>query len=148
MLMVLLAGLLFKPVAAAPVAPADLHGKHVVFIVWLASKAHPTDLKVQQHLESLGCVVKMVDDVAPASEAAGQDLIVISSTVSAKNVEGRFKHTPTPVMLWECNILDDMSMTGKHQEVDYGEDEKPEQTYIWLVNAPHPLSAALYQGPV
>ncbi len=115
-------------------------------MVWLASKSHPTDVKVQQHLESLGCVVKMVDDVAPASAADGQDLIVISSTVSGKNVEGRFKHSTTPVMLWESNILDDMSMTGKHQEVDWGEDEKPEQTYIWLVNAPHPLSAGLPNG--
>ena len=145
-LVVMLAGVLVQPMAAAPVAPADLHGRHVLFVVWLASKAHPTDLKVQQHLESLGCVVKMVDDVAPASEADGQDLIVISSTVSGKNVEGRFKQITKPVLLWEANILDDMSMTGKRQDVDYGEDEKAEQTYIWLVNAPHPLSGGLPNG--
>lgn len=143
---VLFAGVLAVPLSAAPLNSADLHGKHVLFIVWLDSKAHPTDLKVQQHLESLGCVVKMVDDVAPVTAADGQDLIIISSTVSGKNVEGRFKHSTTPVLLWESNILDDMSMTGKHQDVDWGEDEKPEQTYIWLVNAPHPLAAGLPNG--
>ena len=141
-----LASALIVPLRAAPPNPAELPGKHVLFVVWLGSKAHPTDLKVQHHLESIGWVVKMVDDVAPVTAAEGQDLIVISSTVSGKNVEGRFKHSPLPVVLWESNILDDMSMTGKHQDVDWGEDEKPEQTYIWLVNAPHPLAAGLPNG--
>ena len=142
----LLAGALATPLAAAPLTPADLHGKHVLFVVSLVSKSHPTDLKVLQHLESLGLVVKTVDDVTPVTAAEGQDLVIISSTVSGKNVEGRFKHSTTPVLLWESNILDDMSMTGKHQDVDWGEDEKPEQTYLWLVNAPHPLSAGLPNG--
>ena len=137
----LLAG--FPRVALA--AP-DLHGERVLLVESLASKSHPTDVKVQQHLESLGCVLKVVDDTATAGAAEGQDLIIISSTVSGKNVEGHFKNIATPVLLWESNILDDMSMTGKHQDVDWGEDEKPEQTYIWMVNAPHPLAGGLPNG--
>jgi hypothetical protein len=143
---ILFALALAAPLPAAPSVSAGLRGTHILFVVSLASKAHATDVKVQQHLESLGCVVKMADDVAPVTAAEGQDLVVISATVSGKNVEGRFKSSPTPVLLWESNILDDMSMTGRHQDVDWGEDEKPEQTYLWLVNAPHPLAGGLPNG--
>jgi len=45
--------------------------------------------------------------MSPRHAAEGQDLVVISATVSGKNVEGRFKSSPTPVLLWESNILDE-----------------------------------------
>lgn len=47
-------------------------------------------------------------------------------------------------MTWENDYLDDLAMTGKRIDTDFGEVEK--ERYLWLVNAPHPLSAHLPAG--
>lgn len=47
-------------------------------------------------------------------------------------------------MTWENDYLDDLAMTGKRINSDFGEVEK--ERYLWLVNAPHPLSANLSAG--
>lgn len=39
-------------------------------------------------------------------------------------------------MTWENDYLDDLAMTGKRINTDFGEVEK--ERYLWLVNAPHP----------
>jgi hypothetical protein len=49
-----------------------------------------------------------------------------------------------PLLTWENDLLDDLAMSGKRHDVDFGEVEK--ERYLWLVNAPHPVSAGLPAG--
>ena len=71
-------------------------------------------------------------------------LVIISSTVAAKNVHPGWRQLAAPLLTWENDLLDDLAMTGKRSGADYGEAEK--ERYLWLVNAPHPLSAGLPAG--
>lgn len=57
---------------------------------------------------------------------------------------GRYKHSTVPIVTWENDVLDDMSMAGKRHDADFG--DVPEERFLWLVNAPHPLSAGLPAG--
>lgn len=47
-------------------------------------------------------------------------------------------------MTWEVDYVDDLAMTGKRSDVDYGTEKN--QRYLWLVNAPNKLSAGLKAG--
>jgi hypothetical protein len=49
-----------------------------------------------------------------------------------------------PLITWEAYILDDLAMTGKTEDVDFGTDER--ERHLWLVNAPHPLAGGLSAG--
>ena len=71
-------------------------------------------------------------------------LVIISSTVAAKNVHPGWRQLAVPLLTWENDLLDDLAMTGKRSGADYGEAEK--ERYLWLVNAPHPPSAGLPAG--
>jgi len=105
------------------------------------------DAKVQEHLAALGFTVTFADQRDPVSAADGKDVVVISSGVSAHVLEGKYKAVPVPIVLWESYVLPHMGMTAKKQEGDFGtKDEK--LRYLWLVNAPHPLSAGLPAGMV
>jgi hypothetical protein len=122
-------------------------GKKVLFV--LQEKTKPdniaTDAKVRQHLEALGFSVQVVDQAAPASVATGADLVVISSTVSAQVIEGKYKAISAPIVTWESYILPHMGLTGRKLDADFG-TQKEKIRYIDVVNAPHPLAAGLPAG--
>ncbi|MDB6126310.1 MAG: hypothetical protein JWM35_206 [Verrucomicrobia bacterium] len=103
------------------------------------------DAKVQEHLAALGFAVTVIDQRDPITAADGKDVIVISSGVSAHVVEGKFKSVPVPVVTWEAYIQPHMGMTGKKEDTDFGTREGKIR-YLWLVNAPHPLSGGLPAG--
>ena len=105
------------------------------------------DAKMRERLEALGFTVTLVDQRDPASAADGKDLVVITSGVSAHGLEGKYKSVAVPVITWESYILPHMGMTAKRQEVDFGTAEGKFR-YLWLVNAPHPLSGGLPAGMV
>jgi len=135
-------------VAAVSAQAAPLgQGKKLLFVLQQKSKPDniATDTKVRQHLEALGFSVQVVDQTAPASAADGADLVVISSTVSAQVVEGKFKSTTVPIITWESYILPHMGLTGRKLDSDFG-TQKEKVRYLDLVNAPHPLAAGLPAG--
>ncbi|MDB6170671.1 MAG: putative lipoprotein transrane [Verrucomicrobia bacterium] len=109
---------------------------------------HP---KMLEHLKSLGFVVTVTDEFSPLELATQSDLVLISEQVGASELNQKYKDLAVPCIVMENDIYDDMNLTGKKIDVDYGEimetDRKhaPER-YIWLVNAPHPLSAGLPAG--
>ena len=103
------------------------------------------DAKVQEHLTALGFTVTVIDQRDPVSAAEGKDVVIISSGVSAHVVEGKFKSLAVPIVTWESYIQPHMGMTGKKEETDFGTREGKIR-YLWLVNAPHPLSAGLPAG--
>ncbi|PUZ27315.1 hypothetical protein DCM91_08305 [Chitinophaga costaii] len=102
------------------------------------------DERIKFYLDSLGYTVKFVDAAEPVSAADGADLVIISANVSARAIGDKYKDVKIPILMWESDLQDDLRYTGKHREVDFGKGEKDH--YIWLVNAPHPLSAGLPAG--
>ena len=141
-LLVSFLALAFAAHAATPAA-----GKKLLFVVQLKAAADiaAADAKVKEHLQALGFAVTTVDQREPAPAAAGSDVILISSSVSGHVVEGKFKTVPVPVVTWEAFVLPHMGMTGKKEDTDFGTKDGKIR-YLWMVNAPHPLSAGLPAG--
>lgn len=102
------------------------------------------DEAIRQHLTRRGWAVTLAGQDAAPQAAQGMALVIISSTVAAKNVHPGWRQLAVPLLTWENDLLDDLAMTGKRSGADYGEAEK--ERYLWLVNAPHPLSAGLPAG--
>jgi len=96
------------------------------------------------YLKKLGFVVREADEHAPPEAVAGQHLIVISESVDALDVGGKYRSTPVPLITFENDLLGDLEMTGQKNGRDYGTDD--DQRFIWVVNAPHPLAAGLGPG--
>ena len=119
-------------------------GRRILFVVQL--KAAPAtvaaDAVVRQHLEDEGYTVTQIDETA--SPPPRQDLVVISSSVSAHKLEAKYRESPLPVVTWESYLLPHMGMSGMKEDTDFGTAKK--NRYLWMVNAPHPLSAGLHAG--
>lgn len=129
--------------------PLTGHAANRTLLFVSQTKAAPdivaADARAQEHLAQLGFIVTFADQHEPITVADGKDVIVISSGVSAHVVEGKFKSVPVPVVTWESYVLPHMGLTGKKEEADFGTREG-KQRYLWMVNAPHPLSAGLPAG--
>lgn len=117
---------------------------NILYVLRMEYRDRPIDELVKKHLDSLGYTVTFTDQSAPVDKATRYDLIIISSTVGSQDFEGKYKDVTTPILSWENDILDDMRFTGRNKDVDFG--EVAGEHYIWMVNAPHPLSAGLPSG--
>jgi hypothetical protein len=104
------------------------------------------DRRIAEHLRGLGFVVTTADESAPAEAARGKDLIVISESVDAFPIGDKYTYLPVPVVCWENDLYDDLRMTGKRLNVDYGTNRTTKATTLRLVDAPHPMSAGLAGG--
>ncbi|MGU7775433.1 hypothetical protein ACV229_35340 [Burkholderia sp. MR1-5-21] len=129
------------PAAAAETQP-DV--TRVAMLVQLGGPNLKVDERVGAHLETRGYAVRFIDQAATPDAARDADMVVISSTVSAKNVSAGWRTLDKPLVTWENDLLDDLAMTGKRHDVDFGETGK--ERYVWLVNAPHPIAAGLPAG--
>lgn len=121
-------------------------GRKVVMVVQMNGPNLGVDQKAAAHLEARGYSVRMVDQAQTPNSVGGVDLVIISSTVSSKDVPSGWRALPVPLLTWENDLLDDFAMTGKRHDVDFG--EAPKERYLWLVNAPHPIAAGLPAGVV
>jgi hypothetical protein len=90
-------------------------------------------------------MVTMVSDVNPPP-AEGYDLVFLASDVKAKTVTYTYRMTKVPIFTLKPWLLDFLGMTGYEPQKDYGEDEKEEQSFLWLVNAPNPIQAGFPNG--
>lgn len=106
--------------------------------------ASPSDAKVRERLAERGFVVRVVDQAAEPAAAGRADVVVISSSVSAKDVRPGWRNLTVPIVTWENDLLDDLAMTGKRHDVDFGEADK--ERYLWIVNAPQTMAAGLPAG--
>jgi hypothetical protein len=161
-----LAACLMMPmlVVGAPLDKSVARGKKLLYVmnyteVDLAKKEDPPrpdlvkmkqevldeDWKVVDHLKSLGFVVATCDELADVDLTRGKDLVVISESVNAFQVAGKYAQLSIPVIVAENDIFDDMHMTGKRLRVDYGTFARGATT-LQLFNAPHALSAGLGAG--
>ena len=132
--------------AVSTQAVAASHGKNVLLVVRKEGKSLAYDQQIEQHLTARGFTVTLYDQYQPAARAKDFDLVVLSSTVRSRDLLGAYRDTPVPLVTWESDLLDDMGMSGKRPDTDFGKTDK--QHALWLVNAPHPLAAGLPAGIV
>jgi hypothetical protein len=127
-------------------AKADDARNTIVMLVQLNGPNIAIDERIAAHLRERGYAVQLVDQNYPPELARDAGLIVISSTVSSKDVLPGWRTLPVPLVTWENDLLDDLAMSGKRHDVDFGETDK--ERYLWMVNAPHPVSAGLPAGTI
>ncbi len=119
--------------------------KKVLYVTRLEHRDRTMDDKVRAYLEKRGMTVTMVDESTPSSAARGEDLVIISSVVSARDMAGTsYKDVPVPLVTWEADLFDSLRFTGSKKGEDFGEIEK--EHYINVVNAPNPLAGGLPAG--
>jgi hypothetical protein len=120
-------------------------GKKLLLVAATSSPTAAVDANTKKHFESLGMIVTMVSDINPPS-ADAYDLVYLASDVKAKTVTNTYRTTAVPVFTTKPWLLDFLGMTGYQPQKDYGEDEKEEQSFLWLVNAPNPIQAGFPNG--
>ena len=120
-------------------------GKKILLIAAMESGTAAVDANIKKHFEQLGMKVTMVPDVNPPS-AEGYDLVFLASDVKAKTITSTYRTTTVPIFTTKPWLLDFLGMTGYQPQKDYGEDEKEEQSFLWLVNAPNPIQAGFPNG--
>ena len=109
------------PAAHAALAPwSALAGKTVLFVTGGADSPTPNDdALVARHLVQLGLVVHTVDAAAPASDAGGAALIVLSSTANAHVLGDKYADTPVPVFTWNTYDYPNLGLTGRVLHRDF-----------------------------
>jgi hypothetical protein len=144
--------------ATAKAAPSTPSGKRVFYVTRLeevpgASERHQqiqqqglaADRIVAAHLEQMGFKVTFVDQTVDPAQAAGYDLVVLSSVVQSREMaDTGFKDVKVPLLTWENDLMDSLRLTGRRKGVDYGEVEK--EHYIRIINAPHALAGGVPNG--
>jgi hypothetical protein len=120
-------------------------GKKLLLIAALSSPTGAVDANIKKHFESLGMIVNMVADADPP-QAEGYDLVFLASDIKAKTITNAYRNTKVPVFTTKPWLLDFLGMTGYQPQKDYGEDEKEEQSFLWLINAPNPIQAGFPNG--
>jgi len=127
-------------------AAPSTKAKRIVLVVRVEGKDLAIDQKIQQYLTQRGFSVTLHSQYAPIDVAHDADLVILSSTIRSHDLLGAYRHIPVPLLTWENDLLDDLAMTGKRIEHDFGSMET--QRYVWLVNAPHPMAAGIPAGVV
>jgi len=113
-------------------------------ILYVVGKNAPkgADKAVIEHLKSRGFAVEVKQDTAAqAADADGKDLVIISESVLAKEINSKFRNVAAPIICSEPWLYDDFGMTGDTKFQDFG--RKGKQKDISISNAEHPMSAAL-----
>jgi hypothetical protein len=111
----------------------------ILFVVGNTS-LNAGDQAVYNRLTGQGYTVTVVDDGdSESSDADGKALVIISSTVTANQVNTKFRDVTTPVLVWERELYDDMQLASNS-----GRDNN--ETQVRIVGAGHVLAAGLANG--
>ncbi len=110
-------------------SPAQAKGKKILMVVGEPEKGETNDdVLVKKHFEDLGYVVTMATEDDPVTKAAGQDLIVLSSTADPREIVDKYADAVVPVFTWNTVDYPDMKLTGPERHVDF-ETIDPVQDY-------------------
>lgn len=119
-------------------------GRRLLLLVQQGGPNLATDEKLREYLQARGWQVTLAHQSVDPAQGVGFDLVVISSTVAAKDVQTGWRQLPVPLLTWENDFLDDLAMTGKRHDTDFGEVAK--ERHLWIVNAPHPMAGGVSAG--
>jgi thermitase len=119
--------------------------KNALFVVG-STTLNSGDNAVYSRLVELGYNVTLKTGLASTTaDATGKELVLISSTITAADVNTKFRNVTTPVIVWEPLLFDDMGMTSTSTSA-YGTTGG--QISVNVVNSTHPLSAGFPSGPL
>jgi len=127
---------------AASAAPV----KRILLVVRVEGQSLAIDQQIQKYLTQRGFAVTLHSQYVPVDAANEMDLVILSSTIRSHDLLGAYRHIPVPLLTWENDLLDDLAMTGKRIDRDFGSMQM--QRYVWLVNAPHPMASNIPAGVV
>jgi len=126
-------------------APTIATAADALFVVGSVSLGSG-DSAVESMLQNMGYVVTVVDDSASTTgDAAGMDVVVISSTVNSNSVTTKFRDVAVPVVNWEQALQDDMDMVDPADSGARGTVNG--QTQVAIVDSGHDLADG-YSGNV
>jgi uncharacterized repeat protein (TIGR01451 family) len=135
---VVLMGIVLQP---TPLHSQSCSAKKILFVgssVPLEARDEP----LRRYLFALGHTVTVRTAAAvQATDANGQDLVIISESTESVEVNTKLRDIAVPIITWEGWLQDDLKMTGAATNSDYGENLK--QQTIRIVDATHPLAAGL-----
>ena len=101
-----------------------------------------SDKAVIKHLEGRGFNVHVKKDIdAQSTDADKKDLVIISESVLAKEINSKFRDVEAPIICSEPWLYDDLGMTGETKFQDFGRRGK--QKDISVSADGHPMAAAL-----
>jgi glucose/arabinose dehydrogenase len=114
-------------------------------ILFVAASLEPSldvnDLAVVNHLRGLGYAVTVQDDnLVQTGDAAGRQLVIISSSVTSGNVGFKFTSAAVPVITWEDALYDELRMT---LDGAAGHGILAAQQAVDVAATQHPLTAGL-----
>ncbi|MBI2948022.1 MAG: DNRLRE domain-containing protein [Verrucomicrobia bacterium] len=110
-----------------------------------AGGPNASDTAIVKRLESQGWQVRVVGDApSTTADAAGKNLIIISSTVGSGSVARKFTAVEVAVINWEEALQDELLLTT--DEANVTRSSSGGQDQINIVKADHPLAAGLSTG--
>jgi fibronectin type 3 domain-containing protein len=136
-----------------PLGDAELTGPTVSFTVSprgkvlfvRAATASAGDVVLRDRLVALGFdVTEKADNLLVTADANGQDLVVVTETVTSGNIGTKLTNVAVPVLSLEPSILDDLRMTGLSSGTDFGTTAG--QTQVNVVDPSLPLAGRLLSG--
>jgi uncharacterized protein YebE (UPF0316 family) len=81
------------------------------------------------------------------ADAAGKELVVISSTTTSADVGARLRDVAVGTLVWEPALFDDMALTGLVQNTDWGSKDGQDTLDVKLPAHPIAVEAGLSAGP-
>lgn len=121
-LIALLAGstLLSAAAPAQSVGPDALNNKRILFVVGEVERGAPNDDPlIKDYLGTRGATVTLANATQTLSAAAGQDLVIISSTANARELDSKIVDLAVPVATWNAYAYPLLRMTGEKLHQDF-----------------------------
>ncbi len=119
--------------------------KKILFIAGDAALLSTSDASIVARLQSQGHTVLAInDELSTTASATGQDLVIISSSVSGSQVNTKFQGVAVPVINWETVLQDELLFTGAASSTSQGTSAT--QTTLNITDASHPLAGGLAAG--
>ena len=127
--------------AAAAGPPPLPPGPRIALLVHHPAELMLGDAAVVAHLEARGTTVTVLgtgdgSTPDPAQVAASHELLLISSSIRELDMAARYAQTTTPLIFWGPLLLEATQLAR------WG-GTRPEQIYIRIVDADHPITAGL-----
>lgn len=122
-------------------AAPRVFGADILYVVG-KYKLRTSDKIAISHLEKRGFRVAVKKDFQVACEdSSGKDLIIISESVHAREINSKLCDVEVPIFCSEPWLFDDLGMTGSTKFVDFGRKKK--QRKIVITDSHPPLTGAL-----
>src|SRR5947199_761786 len=113
-----------------------------IFYVADPTALNAADQAAFDRLTALGFSVTAIDDnLSDPADATGQQLIVISSTVTSGNIGTKHTATAVPILNWEPALFDELGIQANNAN-----GVTIAGTQIEIVDASHPLAGGLPAG--